>query len=521
MNRERLFVGSCFALVATSVCFGVVGAIMGTLKEQFVLSNEQVGYIGGAALWGFSISIIILGPLCDVLGMRNLLRFALFCHALGTLLMIFANGFWMLFFGAWILALGNGTVEAVCNPLVATVYPDQKTKKLNQFHVWFPGGIVIGGVASFLLDRIGWSPGAAVALWQVKLVLILVPTVVYGIIFTAQKFPATERVQLGVSFGGMIEGALLRPLFLILLACMAITASLELGPNRWVPAVLEAGGIHGILVLAWISGLMAVLRFFAGPVVHRLSPTGILVGSAIVSGLGLYWLSFAETTTMAFISATVFAVGVCYFWPTMLGVTSERVPKSGALGLALMGGMGMLIVGVVTAPQMGKVADKFLHEQLVQDRAETVGVLEKVAESYSRLAAQVQEETFRDEILNVVNGVIDEGGEKKIAGVNDVLAEARAGELPLGTTAEALRNATKNAPKDAEGEAIVKEINAVLLPADNYGGRMSFRYVAPFAIIIIIVFGIIYLRDRAAGGYKAETLTTGGKPETPEKTEET
>ena len=154
MNRERLFVGSCFSLIATAVCFAVIGAIMGALKEQFVLSNEQVGYIGGAAIWGFTISIFALGPLVDALGMRNLLRFAMLCHLAGALLMIFANGYWMLFAGALVLSLGNGTVEAVCNPLIATVYSDQKTKKLNQFHVWFPGGIVIGGVASFLLDKI-------------------------------------------------------------------------------------------------------------------------------------------------------------------------------------------------------------------------------------------------------------------------------------------------------------------------------------------------------------------------------
>jgi fucose permease len=506
MNKGRLFVGSCFALVATSVCFAVVGAIMGALKEEFVLSNEQVGWIGGAALWGFTISIFALGPLCDVLGMRNLLRFALLCHAAGTLLMIFATGYWMLFFGALILALGNGTVEAVCNPLVATVYPDQKTKKLNQFHVWFPGGIVIGGVASFLLDKLSWPAGAGFALWQGKLALILIPTIIYGVIFSGQKFPATERVQSGVSFLGMVVGTLARPLFLILLACMCITASLELGPNRWVPAVLTAGGIAGILVLAYINGLMAVLRFFAGPVVRRLSPTGILVGSAILSGVGLYWLSFAESTAMAFASATVFAVGVCYFWPTMLGVTSERVPKSGALGLALMGGMGMLIVGVVTAPQMGRIADRYLHDQLAQQRAETLAVLETVAERYPALAEQVEEETFRKEILDVVNGVTDESGAIKIAGVSAVLADARAGELPLGKTADALRNATKNAPKGDEAAAIVGRINSILKPADNYGGRMSFRYVAPFSIAIIIVFGILYLRDRAAGGYKAEAL---------------
>lgn len=490
MNRDRLFVGSCFALIATSVCFAVIGAIMGPLKQEFVLSNQQVGWIGGAALWGFTISIFVLGPLCETLGMKNLLRFAMLCHAGGALTMIFANGFWMLFGGALVLALGNGTVEAVCNPLVATLYPDQKTKKLNQFHVWFPGGIVIGGVAAYLLDQ------ASIVNWQIKLALILVPTVIYAILFLGQKFPATERAQSGVSFLGMFGEAFSRPLFWLLLLCMAVTASLELGPNRWIPAVLEAGGIAGILVLAYINGLMAILRFFAGPVVHRLSPTGILVISAIVSGVGLFWFSFAETTVMAFASATVFAVGVCYFWPTMLGVTSERVPRSGELGLALVGGMGMLIVGLVTSPQMGHIADEYLHQRLTEDRAATVAVLETVATQYPDLAAEV-EEPFRTEALNAATSA------------RAVLVAADDEALPEVDTANALRSAIKNAPPVDEAATITKQVNDVLLPADNYGGRMSFRFVAPFSIVIILIFGVLYIRDRAAGGYKAERITAG------------
>ncbi|MGD8453513.1 MAG: MFS transporter [Phycisphaerae bacterium] len=501
MNKGRLFVGSCLSLISTSVCFGVVGAIMGALKQEFVLSNEQVGWIGGAAIWGFTVSIFILGPFCNVLGMRNLLYFAMVCHAGGTLLMISANGYWMLFCGALVLALGNGTVEAVCNPLVATLYPDQKTKKLNQFHMWFPGGIVIGAVASYLLDKVGLPS------WQLKLGLILIPTVLYGITFIGQRFPATERAQSGVSFGGMIAAALTRPLFIILLVCMCITASIELGPNRWVSAVLESGGIPGILVLAYISGLMAVLRFNAGPIVHRLSPTGILVGSAILAGVGLYWLSYAETSAMAFASATVFAVGVCYFWPTMLGVTSERVPKSGELGLALMGGMGMLIVGVVTAPQMGRIADGYLHEQLVAHKDATVAALTQVVDTYPALAEKEQE-PFRSEILGVVTGPKDHAE----AGARSVLNAAKTGTLPEGLTAEVLRAAQKNAPNNEQGKAVVKQIGKVLLPADNYGGRMSFRYVAGFSIVIIVVFGVLYLRDRAAGGYKAEAIAAGGTP---------
>lgn len=485
MNRDRLFLGSCVSLISTSVCFAVIGAIMGSLKAQFALSNEEVGYIGGAAIWGFTISIFVLGPLIDALGMKNLMRFAVLCHLAGALIMILTTtnaAFWMLFSGALILSFGNGTVEAVCNPLITTLYPDQKTKKLNQFHVWFPGGIVIGGVLCYLLDQAGITD------WRIKVAMIIVPTIVYGILFTGQKFPATERVQSGVTFGGMVRGALGRPLFVILLLCMCITASLELGPGRWVPAVLEAGGIAGILILAYINGLMAVLRSFAGPVIHRLSPTGILVASAILAGAGLYWFSFAESTAMAFASATVFAVGVCYFWPTMLGVVSERVPKSGALGLALMGGMGMLIVGVVTAPQMGRISDGYLHQQL--DEGQTRAALQRVVEVYPA-AAVGQPQVIRDEATEAVSAA------------TKVLT---APQLPQGDTAGALRTAISNNPGGDEASAVVEEIQGVLNPADNYGGRMSFRYIAPFSIVIIIVFGALYLRDRKAGGYAVETI---------------
>jgi hypothetical protein len=252
--------------------------------------------------------------------------------------------------------------------------------------------------------------------------------------------------------------------------------------------VLQAGGIHGILVLAYINGLMAVLRFYAGPVVHRLSPTGILVCSAILAGIGLYWFSFADSTALAFASATVFAVGVCYFWPTMLGVVSERVPRSGALGLALMGGMGMLMVGVVTTPQMGRIADGYLHEALDPDA--TKAALSEVVDVYPAAAADLPD-VFRTEV---------EGGIKM---ATEVLAEA---ELPEGATAEAMRTVIANAPPGDAATAAKDKVAGILNPADNEGGRMSFRIVAPFSILIILVFGILYLRDRAAGGYKVESI---------------
>ena len=487
IHAGRLFLASCLSLIATSVAFAVIGDIMGSLKTTFVLTNEQVGQIGGAALWGFTLSIIVLGPLCDLLGMKNLLRFSFACHLAGPLTMMLAkpgpNGFTMLFTGALVLALGNGTVEAACNPLVATIYPDNKTTKFNQFHVWFPGGIVIGGLLCFAFSQMGIDS------YKIRLALIMIPAVIYGILFMGQKFPLTERVQSGISFGGMVQATLGRPLFIIAFLCMGVTASLELGPNRWIPSILQAGGMHGILVLVWISGLMAVLRFFAGPIVHRISPTGMLLSSAILSGCGLYWLSFAESMGMALAAATVFAFGVCYFWPTMLGLVSERVPKGGALALALMGGMGMLASGMVASPQLGRIADQYLPGQLPP--AETRATIEQIAAVFPELqkaAPDAQKSDFN----------------KTIDAAKTELAKIQADPkwTPTTESANVLRAAIGAGHKDK----VVDDASKLLNPADNFGGRMAFRKIAPFAAIIIVVFGILYVNDRRKGGYKVEKI---------------
>ena len=313
VDARRLFLGSCVALIATSVAFATIGAVMFALKGEFVLNNAQVGWIGGAAIWGFAVSQLVFAPLCDTLGMRTLVRMAFVCHLGGSLVMILAGGFATLFAGALVISMANGLIEAACNPLVAALYPDNKTVKLNQFHVWFPGGIVLGGLAAFGLDSAG------IDAWQIKIALILIPTIAYGVLLLGQRFPATEGVRSGVSMGEMFGATLGTPLMLLMLLCMAMTASIELGPGRWLPAVLEAGGMAGILVLVYVNGIMAVMRFKAGPVVHRLSPTGILVASALLSGVGLFWLSAGGSAASIFAAATVFALGVCYFWPTMLG----------------------------------------------------------------------------------------------------------------------------------------------------------------------------------------------------------
>ena len=483
VNRKRLFLGSCVALIATSVAFATVGAVMFDLKGEFVLTNAQVGWIGGAALWGFAVSQVVFAPLCDTLGMRFLVRMAFVGHLAGALVLVFAGGFTTLFAGALVIAMANGLVEAACNPLVASLYPDNKTVKLNRFHVWFPGGIVLGGLAAFALDSAGMES------WQIKIALILIPTAVYGFLLLGQRFPATEGVRSGVSMGEMFRATLTKPLMLLMLLCMAMTASIELGPNRWVPAVLEAGGMAGILVLVYVNGIMAVMRYWAGPVVHRLSPTGILLLSAVLSGAGLLWLSMGGSLVSIFASATVFAVGVCYFWPTMLGFVSERIPRSGALGLGLMGTVGMAVVGLVTSPMMGDIADQAGHEALDKEQAylvllEAVGTL-----SVESAQAPGPEGDELRAALQVVTGVLPGIDEDPV--------------LPPVETANAMRAFIES----GSASPAVARARDILGPADNHGGLVSFRYLVPLSGVLVLVFGLLYMRERRTGGYRAERLS--------------
>ncbi len=482
VDQKRLFLGSCVALIATSVAFATVGAVMFALKGEFVLNNAQIGWIGGAALWGFAVSQLVFSPFCDTLGMRFLVRMAFVGHLAGALIMILAGGFATLFVGALVISMANGLIEAACNPLVAALYPDNKTVKLNQFHVWFPGGIVLGGLAAFALDSVG------ITSWQLKIALVLIPTAIYGYLLLGQRFPATEGVRSGVSMGEMFKSALTTPLMLLMLLCMAMTASIEIGPNRWMPAVLEAGGMAGILVLVYVNGIMAVMRYWAGPVVHRLSPTGILLLSAVLSGAGLLWLSSGGSVVSVVASATVFAVGVCYFWPTMLGFVSERIPRSGALGLGLMGTVGMAVVGLVTAPWMGRIADQAAHEVLVEDAAFVVLLEAGGALQSQSLRTPGPEGDDLREALEIVNGVL--------VTVNETEA------LPPVETANALRAFMES----GSTSPAIDRARAILGPAENHGGLVSFRYLVPLSGVLIVVFGLLYVRDRRSGGYRAEEL---------------
>jgi len=338
MNSSRLFTASCVALIVTAMSFALRGAATADWVSQFNLTNEQAGWVNGTAFWGFTLAMVVGGPLVDALGINRIIGVAFIGHATGVLLTLLAWDFWSLFLGTLLFGVANGSVEAACNPLVASLFPKDQTTKLNHFHVWFPGGIVIGGLLSFVFGKLGLG-------WKAQFATMLVPLASYGFLFFGQKFPQTARVERGESTGSMFA-ACLSPGFLFMVFCMLLTAATELGPGQWIPSILGHAGVSGILVLVWITGLMAIGRMFAGPFVHKLSPIGMLVASAIMSTAGLYAMSHT-TGVMLFAAATLFAFGVCFFWPTMLGYVAENFPKTGALGLAIMGGAGMLSVSFV------------------------------------------------------------------------------------------------------------------------------------------------------------------------------
>ena len=297
--------------------------------------------------------MIFGGPLCDVVGMKRLVWIAFIGHVIGIIMTIFATGFWSLFISTLVLGISNGMVEAACNPLITSLFPDNKTQKLNLFHFWYPGGIVIGTLIGFFLQKAGQG-------WEAQMGTMLVPTILYGILFFGKAFPVTERVSSGVSTGDMFK-ACLNPLFILMIVCMFITASTEFGVNNWVPLFLQQGEVSSLLLLTWVALIMALGRLLLGPIVHSaIAPEKALLISAILSAAGIYWLSFA-TGYVAFAAAALFGIGVSFFWPTMLGFVSENLPKTGALGLALMGGAGMLCVAFAL-PVLGQIYDTKVAE---------------------------------------------------------------------------------------------------------------------------------------------------------------
>ncbi|WP_242202744.1 MFS transporter [Aestuariivivens insulae] len=335
INKNKLFLASCLALIVTAMTFAIRAGILGQLGNDFQLSDTELGWVNSMAFLGFPIATIFGGLVYNSVGPRKLMVIAFVSHLIGLVLTIFAGGFWTLLISTFFIGFANGSVEAACNPLIAEMYTDNRTTMLNKFHVWFPGGIVIGALISkFMTD---FDMG-----WQLQIGVMLIPTLLYGILFFGQTFPKSENI---VSDTKVNIKSLLSPLFIFMVVCMTLTATTELGTQQWVEKILGNSGASPMLILAMVTGLMAVGRYFAGPIIHKLNPPGVLLMSSIIATIAIYMMSTA-TGGMVYVAAILFAIGVCYFWPTMIGFVSEYVPNTGALGMSLIGGAGMFATSI-------------------------------------------------------------------------------------------------------------------------------------------------------------------------------
>lgn len=520
VDRKRLLIGCVVSLVATAFGFAVRAAILQEWRAEFNLSQEQIGYLLGAGLFPFAISIILFSLIIDRLGNGVSMAIAFTLHVVSAIITLAAplagpeRGFALLYLGTFIFALGNGTVEAVVNPVVATLYDREKTRYLNILHAGWPGGLVLGGLLAIAVSNVNPDsvPGS---LWQWQMGLVLLPTLAYGFILMGQRFPVQERVAANVPYFDMLrefgagscfvvsfflfaglsqilvilgvpaisigmQAALAliptvlfafyvksfgRPMFVLLLLVMILLATTELGTDSWIAdimrTVLESPTL-GTLFLVWTSLIMFVLRFFAGPIVDRISPLGLLAASAAVASIGLLWLSNAGTAPMVlFAAATFYGLGKTFFWPTTLGVVSEQYPKGGALMLNAIAGVGMISVGTIGNPAIGAILDR--------DFAAEVRAVDPL------LASQV---------LTQKQGLF---------GDSEGLDPAKRAELDGQLAAN---------PQDANLKSSVETVTRI--EHETKQGTLGKIAILPAIMLVCYIALIAYFRSR--GGYRARRL---------------
>jgi MFS family permease len=443
-HSRRLFLGCFIALVATAFGFVVRGAVLEDWAVQFKLSEENKGVLNGVGLAPFAISIILLSLVIDKIGYGWTMAMAFAGHMLSAAMTIWAPNYETLYIATFIFGLANGAVEAAVNPVVATIFRNNKTHWLNILHAGWPGGLVLGGLLSIAVLKGGGQLEASLPgyLWQWQMGVLFLPILLYGMLLVGQEFPQQERVEAGVSYRSMLEefgwgsayivsflvlmaisqfvsvfndpneppllspktAALWalapavvyavairsfgRPMFVFLLLVMTLLATTELGTDGWIQDIMRStldDPVKGTMFLVYTSAIMFVLRFFAGPIVHRISPLGLLALCAALATGGLYWLGHAgDAVFMLILAATLYALGKTFFWPTTLGVVSEQYPKGGALLMNAIAGVGMIFAGTIGSPAIGTLQDIKL----------TSVVEEKLPDEYATLTKTTKGQFF-------------------------------------------------------------------------------------------------------------------------------
>ncbi|GAB5449839.1 MAG: hypothetical protein Hals2KO_01670 [Halioglobus sp.] len=364
VDRKRLYYVGNLSIFMIGLGFAVRANIAPNLKEDIydkidlVNSATMVGEALGATFTGFALTLLFGSALVDLIGMKRMLLLSALGYIAGAVGLLWAttlnadSGVELVVLVSLLLTgLGWGAVEAASNPMVAALYPEEKTHRLNILHAWWPAGIVAGGLLGFALTRFGLD-------WRLNMFVLLAPALVLAWLVATSVFPVTERVAAGVSYRDMFAELIRRPMFWVFWVCMFLTAAAELAPGQWVNIALSnIVGMQGILLLVYVSALMFVGRHFAGPIVDRISPIGLMFVSCLAAGIGLYLLSLADSPLLAFGAATVWGLGVCWMWPTMLAIVSERFPRGGAMAMGLMGFAGGMSIQFVL-PEMGAIFDR-------------------------------------------------------------------------------------------------------------------------------------------------------------------
>ncbi len=406
------------SIVATAFGFILRALVLGDLGQEFNLSATEMGALSGVGLWPFALSIAVFSLLIDKIGFRVIFIFALICHLASTVMLLTATSYSQLFMGTFVLSLGNGAVEAAANPLVATVYRNERIRWLNYLHAGWPAGLVLGGLLTIVLGLSGVTESTQFGLhaWKLKIALIVIPVAIYGFLLIGRKFPVTERVAAKVSYRDMLKDAggigaaavsflafiaifgafipsfglgaaaiaalivgagffaytrsLGNPLYILLLIMMMPQAITELGTASWVTDLVSPQmarlGADAAWVLIATNVVLLLTRLSAGSVVHRASPVAMLTFSAIVTAISMVMFAYTDGW-MIMVAALLFGLGTAFFWPTTLGLVSEQFPRAGSVGINFVGAAGMLAAGTIGATLMGTVQDKSNEEYLTRN----------------------------------------------------------------------------------------------------------------------------------------------------------
>jgi MFS family permease len=484
-NNRNLFLASFFTLIAAGIGFSIRGAILSDWGAQFGFTKAKLGDITGGGLVGFGITIIACSLIADKVGYKALMVLAFLLH-IGSAVVTFAAtpifesmkgtepgqleaaqnaAFSCLYWGAFMFALANGVCESVINPLVATLYPNQKTHYLNILHAGWPGGLILGGVLALLFC--GQDAYLSHLRWEYAVGFFIPPTIYYGIVILKEKFPISEAQAAGVSFGTMLA-EFASPLLLFLFVLHAMVGYVELGTDGWIQDIMSGSiGKLATWLFIWTSGIMFVLRFFAGPIVEKINPLGLLFASAVLGCCGLFMLGTQEGAAIL-AAGTIYGIGKTFYWPTMLGVVGERFPKGGALTMGTIGGIGMLSAGLLGGPGIGYFQDKYASETLKAS------------------APEVYEELKANTTKNFL-------GIGEVAGLD-------------GGKVAAIK------AKEKADAASLTDNDRKVIEADLAGGKMALKVTAAVPAAMAVGYLLLVLYFRMKGGYNVEVLH-GQKPE--------